>query len=123
MEFVMSQSHLSDSGDWPLGLSRHEGPAVVYKAQSSVYIKDFAPFFPGTKQGAFCVLGCYMDDSADHGRKKVFSVGGFVGESDDWFDVERYWERALKREKIDYFRTSDCVNLEGEFRKLADRHG
>ena len=65
-----------------------------------------------------------MDDSADHGRKTVFSVAGFVGESEKWFDVERYWERALKEVGVNYFSTWECINLEGEFqRKLVDIHG
>jgi hypothetical protein len=65
-----------------------------------------------------------MDDSADHGRKTVFSVGGFVGESGDWFEFNRHWDRALKRVGVDHFRAYDCINLEGEFRrKLVDIHG
>jgi hypothetical protein len=90
----------------------------------NISVTDLAPFFFGKRKGAFCVLGFYMDDSADTGREKVFSVAGFVGESSDWFDVERHWSRVLEREGIDYFRTYDCVNLEGEFRrKLVDKHG
>jgi hypothetical protein len=70
------------------------------------------------------MLGCYIDDSADHGRRTVFSVGGFVGDSEKWFDVARHWERALKNAGVDYFRTYDCVNLQGEFqKKLVDVHG
>ncbi len=70
------------------------------------------------------MLACYMDDSADASQKTVFSVGGFVGDSSDWFDVERFWERRLRLEGLDYFRTWECINLEGEFKtKLVDRHG
>lgn len=70
------------------------------------------------------MLAFYMDDSADHKRKTVFSVAGFVGEGDQWFDVERLWHARLEREGLDYFRTYDCVNREGEFqKKLVDRHG
>jgi hypothetical protein len=83
-----------------------------------------SPILFWQKKGAFCVFGCYMDDSADHGRKTVFSVGGFVGESEQWFDLERHWDRALKHAGVDYFRTFDCVNLAGEFqKKLVDVHG
>jgi len=70
------------------------------------------------------VLGFYMDDSADEQRKNVFSVAGFIGESEDWFELERWWNRALRREGVDYFKAYDCTNLQGEFqRKLVDRHG
>ncbi len=97
---------------------------MVCKCQSRISVNDLVPFFFGKQQGVFCMLGCYMDDSGDHGRKTVFSVGGFVGEPEPWFDVERYWRRALKHAGVDYFRTYECVNLEGEFRKkLVDVHG
>jgi len=70
------------------------------------------------------MLGFYMDDSADSERKKVFSVAGFVGKADVWFDIEQEWNARLERDGIDYFKTSDCINLKGEFeRKLVDCHG
>ena len=54
----------------------------------------------------------------------MLSIGGFVGEPEKWFEVERYWARALKHAGVDYFRTYDCVNLQGEFqKKLVDVHG
>jgi hypothetical protein len=94
------------------------------KNQHTSSIADFAPYFFGHQRGVFCVLGFYMDDSADAARKIVFSVAGFIGDSQDWFDLERHWRQALDREDIEYFRTYECVNLEGEFkRKLVDRHG
>lgn len=96
---------------------------MVCASQSRVFLREFAPFFFGRKHGVFCVLGFYIDDSADHKRKTVFSVAGFVGQGDDWFDVERFWNARLEREGLDYFRTYDCVNLENEFfKKLVERH-
>jgi Protein of unknown function (DUF3800) len=97
---------------------------VLCLSQSRIFLREFAPFFFGRKHGVFCVLGFYIDDSADHKRKTVFSVAGFVGEGEDWFDVERFWNARLEREGLDYFRTYDCVNLENHFReRLVDRHG
>lgn len=70
------------------------------------------------------MLGCYIDDSADAKRQVVFSVGAFVGKPDDWFELQRRWEKRLEVEGLDYFRTYECINLEGEFqRKLVDRYG
>lgn len=87
-------------------------------------LSDPKPLLFRDKKGALCVLGCYIDDSADHGRKTVFSVGGFVAEGNKWFDIDRHWVRALKNAGVDYFRTYECANLEGEFRKkLVDVHG
>lgn len=97
---------------------------MVCECQPRISLVDLEPLLFRNRKGAFCVLGCYIDDSADHGRKTVFSVGGFVGEADKWFDIDRHWNRALKKAGVDYFRTYECVNLEGEFReKLVDVHG
>ena len=30
-----------------------------------------------------------IDDSTDGLRKKIFVVAGFLGDSEDWFEVER----------------------------------
>lgn len=93
-------------------------------AKSQLSVIDLAPIFFGAQEGLFCVLAFYMDDSADRERKTVFSVAGFIGETSDWFEVERHWRKRLDRENLDYFRTWECVNLEGEFqRKLVDVHG
>lgn len=94
------------------------------KSQPGISICDLAPFLLGQQQGVFCVLGFYIDDSADAQRKTVFSVAGFIGKPDEWFEVQRAWGKVLDREGLDYFRTYECINLEGEFRKkLVDRYG
>lgn len=70
------------------------------------------------------MLGFYMDDSADHKRKTVFSVAGFVIKAGDTFETERPWVARTEREGLDYFRTYDCTNLENHFQeKLVDRYG
>jgi len=88
-----------------------------------ISVVDLAPFFFGKRRGTFCVLGFYMDDSADAGRKTVFSVAGFLGYEEDWPDLENKWEARVKRDGLDYFRTYDCKSMSGEFGKLADKHG
>lgn len=70
------------------------------------------------------MLACNIDDSADGRREIVFSVAGFVGRPNQWSKLERQWQKRLEREGVEYFRTYDCLNLEGEFqRKLVDVHG
>jgi len=73
--------------------------------------------------GNFFTLGFYMDDSADRSRKTVFSVAGFLGYGLDWDDLEKEWEKRVKRDGIDYFRTYDCKSLSGEFEKLVLKYG
>ncbi len=64
-----------------------------------------------------------MDESADGQRKKVFVVGGFIGTKEHWVDVEGAWESRVKRDGLDYFRTSDCIKLTKEFEKWVSRYG
>ena len=50
-------------------------------------------------------------------------VAGFLGDSKDWFEVERHWDRAVKEAVLEYFRTTECYNLSGEFLRLVIKHG
>jgi hypothetical protein len=90
-----------------------------------VHLGDLAPFLLGkaAKTGRFFVLGFCMDDSADGKRAVVFSVAGFLGQTAPWFELERLWEARLKRDGIAYFRMTEYINWQGEFRKLADKYG
>jgi hypothetical protein len=47
---------------------------VCAKSQSCGSFAELHPFLPGKRKGTFCVLGCYIDDSADHGRKTSKSI-------------------------------------------------
>src|SRR5713226_1112120 len=90
----------------------------------SIYLNSLAHlFFPRGAMGNFFTLGFYMDDSADRSRKTVFSVAGFLGYVLDWDDLEKEWEKRVKRDGIDYFRTYDCKSLSGEFEKLVLKYG
>ena len=69
------------------------------------------------------MLAFYMDDSADQKHEKLFVVAGFLGTTEVWFEAERQWEARVKREGLDYFRTTECRSLRGEFCKLVAKHG
>lgn len=69
------------------------------------------------------MLAFYADDSADEKRQKVFVVAGFVGDTRDWFEVERLWNTRLKRDGLDYFRASEHNSLTGQFLKLVTAYG
>lgn len=85
-------------------------------------ICDWGPIlFPKYRSGP--LLAFYADDSADQKREKVFVVGGFVGDTRDWFEVERCWNARLDRAGLDYFRASEHNSLTGEFRKLVSAYG
>jgi Protein of unknown function (DUF3800) len=62
-----------------------------------------------------------MDESFDKGSSGVFVVGGFLGKGVPVFELERNWEKLLKRPDIDiaYFKASECHNGTGQFRKFV----
>lgn len=75
--------------------------------------------FPHDKRQRYfaMILPAYLDDSADKHRERLFATGGVLCKPLEWFDVECKWEKELKKHGINYFRTSDCKWLDGEFRK------
>ena len=90
----------------------------------SVGIQDLAPVvFRLGREGEFFVWSISLDDSADGQRKKIFVVAGFLGDSEDWFEVERLWEKRIKSEGLSYFRATECYSLTGEFIKLVKQYG
>jgi hypothetical protein len=64
-----------------------------------------------------------MDDSADEKRQKVFVVAGFIGDTEEWFEVERHWNARLERDGLAYFRATEHNSLTGEFLKLVKAYG
>lgn len=91
------------------------------------YLREYAPFLLGRRRGEFLIVGLDLDDSADHKRTIVFSVGGFLGYPGEWFELERKWETRVKDDGLSYFRTADYASMGlgwgGEFDKLVDKHG
>jgi len=62
-----------------------------------------------------------MDESFDTRRKGVFAVGGMIGRGVALFELERRWEKLLRRPDIDieYFKASECENGKGQFAKFV----
>jgi hypothetical protein len=62
-----------------------------------------------------------MDESFDMRSKGVFVVGGVLGRGVPLFELDRRWEKLLKRSDIDieYFKASECQNGWGQFAKFV----
>lgn len=78
------------------------------------------------EEGVFAMMyGSYMDESFDPQVKGkptgVFAVGGVIGSGVLVFELERAWERLLKRPDIDidYFKASECERGTKQFRKFV----
>jgi hypothetical protein len=96
--------------------------ASVLSTLSPLSVADWGPLlFP--RYGRGHLLAFYADDSADEKRQRVFVVAGFMGDTREWFEVERRWNARLKRDGLNYFRASEHNSLTGEFRKLVTAHG
>ena len=72
------------------------------------------------KDDLLMLLKVYIDDSADQQQQEVVLAGAFIGRFGQWSRVKTKWRRALKRENIGYFKSSEYKVLDGEFRKYRD---
>ena len=63
----------------------------------------------------------YIDDSADETHERVVLVGCYLGTEDDWGEVVRLWDRRLKNDGIEYFRSTEYYSLTGQFFRYLDR--
>jgi len=70
----------------------------------------------------YAMIGSYMDESFDtppnHG---IFAAGGIIGRGIPVFELERRWEKLLKRPDINigYFKASECQAGKKQFRKFV----
>jgi hypothetical protein len=62
-----------------------------------------------------------MDESFDMRSKGIFAVGGFLGRGVPIFELDRRWEKLLKRPDIgiEYFKASECERGNKQFAKFV----
>ncbi len=96
-------------------------------ATSILLWRQPAYHFPDKREGPaetkLPVFSISIDDSTDGLRKKIFVVAGFLGDSQDWFEVERLWEKRVEDEGLLYFRATECFSLTGQFNELVKKYG
>ncbi len=56
-----------------------------------------------------------IDDSADRNREKVIISACLVGDCERWRDLVRPWKVKLATNNLNYFKSSECGALSGEF--------
>ncbi len=65
----------------------------------------------------------YIDDSADRDRKLFVISGAIIGNETHWSPLYKPWRDRLAEDTIQYFKSSHCDTLNGQFHKfraLAD---
>jgi hypothetical protein len=60
----------------------------------------------------------YIDDSADRNRERVNVSGAIVGDEKRWSLLHRKWRERLDQDAIQYFKSSHCNSLNGQFHKF-----
>jgi hypothetical protein len=66
------------------------------------------------------LLKTFIDDSADERQEKVVIAGAFIGRMGQWSEIKTKWRRRLRREGIEYFRSTEYNSLSGQFFKFRD---
>src|SRR6185312_6396535 len=105
-----------------LSLAREKGRRLCARSQDSRYsISDlFDLIFPPDRgiNGCMCmVFNAFLDDSG-HKPKKLMVSAGFCGNKHNWENFRRDWRKALVLHGLDYFKSSECNHVDGQFRKL-----
>jgi|GEM_PF-1634212 hypothetical protein len=80
----------------------------------------FDLFFPPDREGNgyMCmVFQTFLDDSG-HKAKKLMVSAGFCANREVWADFRKDWESARLRHGLDYFKSSECNHVDGQFRKF-----
>lgn len=65
------------------------------------------------------MYGCYLDESFDKKPLGFYCVGGFIAHGVPTFELERNWEKCLKRYGLAYFKASECESGRGQFAKFV----
>jgi hypothetical protein len=62
---------------------------------------------------------CYLDDSKDQFQDISYVCAGFYGNKNAWNLFNSRWQQQLEDEGIEYFKTSECNRLKGQFARFA----
>jgi hypothetical protein len=60
----------------------------------------------------------YIDDSADRNRERLIIAGAIIGRREDWNALSRKWKARLDQDQLQYFKSSHCETLNGQFHKF-----
>ncbi len=64
------------------------------------------------------IYHCYLDDSKDQNQSQMFVSAGFYGMREDWSALRTAWTARLRRDGLEYFKTSEYKMLTGQFAKF-----
>src|SRR5258708_13076516 len=106
---------------WVVAFLRLECYAPVSKSQLGITRQELASILGFNEQDAIAMLyRCFIDDSADEHKKIAVIAGALVGSHGAWGKLRPKWMQRLRRDGLQYFRSSEYSNLSGEFSCFRD---
>jgi hypothetical protein len=69
----------------------------------------------GAQERFLAILRAYMDESTAKAQTATFAVGSIIGTDEKWDWLIPEWKEVLKKANIEYFKTSECGAVSGEF--------
>jgi hypothetical protein len=80
----------------------------------------FDLFFPPDRKGNgyICVVFQTFLDDSKHSAEKLMVSAGFCASREAWSMFRKDWVATGKKHGIDYFKSSDCNHVDGQFRKF-----
>jgi hypothetical protein len=103
--------------------SGNEGTAVVCASQRQpgITCRELAALLGFSAQDFLAMLySVYIDDSADEKQQILMVAGALIGTIKQWGEVRSQWKRRLKRDGLDYFKSSEYSTLHGQFAVFRD---
>ena len=86
------------------------------------YFQELARILHPTRFGEkfyAMMYGCYLDESFDKRPSGFYAVGGYIAKGVPVFELERNWEKCLKRHGLEYYKASECEMGRGQFAKFV----
>lgn len=74
----------------------------------------------GYNDFAIMLFRAYIDDSSDERQESVMVAGVLIGTHRQWMKLRKNWNLRLKRDGLDYFRSTEYNSLRGQFFKFRD---
>lgn len=62
----------------------------------------------------------YIDDSADRNRERLIVCGAIIGNRAEWGMINGKWRNRLAQDELQYFKSSQCETLNGQFHKFRE---
>jgi hypothetical protein len=114
---------VGESATFYLSLNREKGRGLCAKSQICEFtLSDlFDLFFPpdrGIKGYVCMVFQSFLDDSG-HKTAGLMVSAGFCAQRKTWADFRTGWKGLLLKHKLDYFKSSECNHIDGQFRQFC----